>query len=149
MRFWINYIEKFGLPTIIASLPETIDKDEAQTIADNLSKMQDQNTIVAGSDIALKLYESNKSGSVELYRELINVSNAEISKAILSGTLTTEIGIGSYAAAKTHQEVRKDVIISDIELVITSVNKIIKMICELNYGDVKIPTFDIITEETE
>ena len=111
--------------------------------------MQDQNTIVAGSDIALKLYESNKSGSVELYRELINVSNAEISKAILSGTLTTEIGIGSYAAAKTHQEVRKDVIISDIELVITSVNKIIKMICELNYGDVKIPTFDIITEETE
>ena len=142
MRFWVNFIEKFGLPTIIASTLNNLDDNEAQTLMDSLLKMQDLNTIVAGGGINLQLYDNNKNGNVELYRELINICNAEISKVILSQTLTTEIQTGSYAAAKTHFDVRNDVVESDLEFVEKHINLLLEQTCELNFGkNAIIPVF--------
>jgi phage gp29-like protein len=129
------------MPTVIASTPNNITDAEAQNLMDTLIQMQDQNTIVTGGNLDIRLHENNKAGNVELYRELINICNAEISKVILSETLTTEIKTGSYAAARTHQEIRKDVVESDLSLIEKNINVLISYICELNFGEVTKPEF--------
>jgi phage gp29-like protein len=63
--------------------------------------------------------------------------NAEISKAILSQTLTTEQGTsGSYAMSQTHLQVRKDVVDADKKLIENSLNKLIDLIIDFNFGKV-------------
>ena len=42
--------------------------------------------------------------------------------------------MGSYAAAQTHFKIRKEVILSDIRLVESTMNKLIKAIVDLNFG---------------
>ena len=146
MRFWVNYIEKYGLPTIIATSPDVVPADVSTEFLNNLLDMQETNAIFIGGNVDVKLHDNNKSGSVDLYRGMIEMCNAEISKVVLSGTLTTEIKVGSYAASQTHQEIRKEVIEGDIELVESSVNRLIRDICELNFGAVEQPLFKLAAE---
>lgn len=135
------------MPTIIATAENTLSDTEAQSMMDTLLQMQEQNTLIASSNLDIRLHENNKSGNVELYRELINLCNAEISKVILSSTLTTEIAGGSYAAAKTHQEVRQDVVESDLEIIEKGMNALIAVICELNFGEEAKPVFAFLSED--
>ncbi|MDR0926147.1 MAG: DUF935 domain-containing protein [Ignavibacteria bacterium] len=144
MRFWVNFIEKFDTPTILATVTDEynmMSAEEMEEILDKIVEMQDKNAILTSGNINVNLHDNTKMGNVELYRELINLCNAEISKVILSQTLTTEIGNGSYAAAKTHQEIREDVIASDIELVLKGLNRVVSEICVLNFGEVSKPLF--------
>lgn len=133
LRFWVNFMEKYGMPILLGSYSRGATTDEAQKLADELSEMTEDAVIVAPSDVELTLHEAARSSSVELYRELVRLCNAEISKALLSQTLTTEIATGSYAAAETHFKVRREVVESDARLVESFFDEIIRHIVSLNF----------------
>lgn len=141
MRFWVNFIEKYGRPTIVATTENNLTESESQQLMEQLLQMHDHNSLVVGGNIDVKLHDFNKTGNLDLYQHLIEICNAEISKVILSGTLTTEIKTGSYAASQTHQEIRKEVIESDLLLIEKHINRLIEDICELNFGSVELPFF--------
>jgi len=141
VRFWVNFIERFGNPVVIATTENTLSATEQEDLLDSLSEMQESNVIVASGNVSVQIHDNAKQGNVQLYKELIDICNAEISKVILSQTLTTQIQQGSYAASKTHLEIRKEVIESDIALVKHSIDVLISYICELNFGKVETPTF--------
>lgn len=69
---------------------------------------------------------------MDLYLQLIKLANGEISKALLSETLTTEMDSGSYAASVTHFKVRREVILGDKFLVEQTINKLIEYIAKVN-----------------
>jgi phage gp29-like protein len=143
LRFWVNFVEKFGIPMLIASvapqITDTATNETVDQILSQLKRMQDDNIIVTSDNISVQVHDNNKLGSVDLYRELIALCNFEISKTLLSQTLTTEITNGSYAAAKTHNDIREDVVRSDMDLVERGLNDLIRYICRLNFGEVVLP----------
>lgn len=149
LRFWVNFTEKYGMPMLVGQYSRGASQDEVQTLADSLNAMTQDAIIVTPMDVKIEMKEAVKSSSVELYRELIKYCNAEISKAILSQTLTTELDKGSYAAAQTHFRIRREVILSDIRLVESTMNKIIKYIVDLNFGKREYPSFNIIFNDSE
>jgi Protein of unknown function (DUF935) len=67
--------------------------------------------------------------------------DSEMSKTVLGETLTTEIGSrGSYAAANTHNEVRKELTKADADLLSDTLNRtLIKWDVQLNLPDAKPP----------
>ena len=100
------------------------------------------------SSLILEIQEANKSSSAAIYEQLIDKMNAEISKAILGQTLTTEIGsTGSYAASNTHMGIRQDIIDSDKKLVEQTINQLIQWIYEINFSNAEIPVFELYQEE--
>lgn len=149
LRFWVNFTEKYGMPVMVAKYTRGASRDEVETLAAELANMTEDAVIVTPSDINIDLHEAVKSTSVELYRELIKHCNAEISKAILSQTLTTELDMGSYAAAQTHFQVRREVIMSDIRLVESVMNEVIKYIVDLNFAGQGYPKFNILVNDSE
>jgi phage gp29-like protein len=149
LKIWLNFIEKFGSPLIMGQYQRGTTQDEIEKFADSLNLMAQDAVIVAPSDINVEFKEAAKSTSSELFRDLLKFCNTEISKAILSQTLTTEIDIGSYAATEIHFRIRKEVILSDARLVETFINKIIKMIFELNFPNEKMPIFNLIINDAE
>jgi len=149
LRFWVNFTEKYGMPFLLGQYTRGASHDEIETLAQELANMTEDAVIVSPSDIKLELHEAQKTTSVELYRELIKYCNSEISKAILSQTLTTELDSGSYAAAETHFKVRREVILSDIRLVESVMNELISYIVRLNFNSETAPKFNVIVSDAE
>ena len=143
LRFWVNFTEKYGMPILMGQYKRGATSDEITKLATELANMTEDSIIVTPEDIDINLHEATRSTSVDLYKELIKYCNAEISKAILSQTLTTELDMGSYAASQTHFKIRKEVIQSDIRLVERTMNQIIKYIMELNFNGHTSPKFKI------
>jgi len=143
LKFWVNFSEKYGMPMLMGQYNRGATSEEIEKLALELANMTEDSIIVAPEDIDIKLHEATRSTSVGLYKELIRYCNAEISKALLSQTLTTELDMGSYAASQTHFRIRKEVIQADIRLVERAMNEIIKYIMELNFNEINYPLFKI------
>ncbi|MCX6148343.1 MAG: DUF935 family protein [Candidatus Kapabacteria bacterium] len=133
MRFWVTLAEKYGMPLLLGKYTRGATFEEAEKLANSLMELAQDAVIVTPSDIEIALHEPNRTSSVELFKELINLCNAEISKAILSQTLTTEMSGGSYAATSVHQEIRREIIASDIRLIESTINQVVKYIYEINF----------------
>ena len=134
MKNWVKFSEKYGMPILIGQYTRGCSSDEAEHLAEALCSMTEDSVIVSPSDIKITLREASQSSSADLYSGLIKHCNAEISKAILSQTLTTELSGGSYAASQTHYKVRKEVVLADSKLIEDTVNQLIKFYAEVNYG---------------
>ena len=148
MKFWVVFTEKYGMPHLIGKHPRGATKEETNTLADMLEDMVQDAIAVIPDDSSVEIQEANKSSSAEIYEKLIDKMNAEISKAILGQTLTTEIGsTGSYAAANTHMAVRQDIVDSDKKLVESVINQLIQWIYEINYSREDVPKFELFEPE--
>ena len=144
MKFWVLFTEKYGIPHLVGKHPRGASKEETETLADLLENMVQDAIAVIPDDSSVEIQEAEKSSSAEIFEKLIDKMNAEISKAILGQTLTTEIGsTGSYAASQTHMSVRKDIVDSDKKLVEKTINQLIKWIYEINFSGQDIPQFEM------
>lgn len=151
LKFWVIFTEKYGMPFLIGKHPRGTSKEDTDNLADMLETMVQDAIAVIPDDSSVEIQEAGgKTGSAEIYDKLIDKMNAEISKAVLGQTLTTEVGDkGSYAASNTHMAVRGDIIDADKKMVEKTLNQLIKWIYELNFSSEtsNIPTFTMWEEE--
>lgn len=147
LRFWVNFTERYGMPILIGQYQRGASNEEIRELAEQLESIYEDAILVSPMDVKLELHEPNRSSSVDLYLELIKFANNEISKAILSQTLTTELQGGSYAASQTHFQIRKEIVVADARLVQKAMNQLIRYFVELNFGNFPLPTFSIIVEK--
>lgn len=143
LRFWVNFTERYGMPILIGQYQRGATNEEIQQLARDLDNIYEDAILVAPMDVKLELHEPARSSSVDLYLELIRFANNEISKAILSQTLTTELEGGSYAASQTHFQIRKEIILADSRLVQNAMNQLIRYIVRLNFDSNQFPMFKI------
>ncbi len=59
IRFWVNYIEKFGMPFVIGKYERNASQEEVQKLAEVLSEMSDENVVVSPEDITIEMKETN------------------------------------------------------------------------------------------
>jgi len=145
-RFWMNFLEKYGLPIIIGQYTYSPTPEELQSLSDRLNELVESQTIATPNDINIDIRDIGQSKSVDLYQQLIKMANAEISKVLLSETLTTELERGSYAAAATHYKIREDVILGDRILVENTINTLFDFIIKLNFPEMHPPIFKFRTQ---
>jgi len=147
LNFWIAFAEKYGMPFLVGKHPRGT--GDTSNLANMLEAMVQDAIAVIPNDSAIEILESTKNSGSDVYERLIDKMNAEISKAILGQTLTTEIGSkGSYAASNTHMNVRKDIVDADKRIVERTLNQLIKWIYEINFSEQNnIPEFSMYEEE--
>ena len=151
-KWWVNSTEKFGSPFIVGKVPRGTDKAEIDQLNEELQALVQDVTAVLPNDTAIEIMDgqaarSSGSGSSP-HHELIEQCNAEIALAILGQTLTTEVGSnGSYAASKTHNDVRENITAGDKRMVEQTIQKLVEWICELNWPGCIPPKFSMWNEE--
>ena len=150
LKFWVIFTEKYGMPAIIGKVPKSSAQSEYDRLAELLEDLLQDSVSVVPDDSSVEIKEaSGKNASADIYKKLIDTCNSMISKAVLGQTLTTEVGsTGSYAASKTHQEVRQDIIDDDKRLVENTINLLISWICDLNFPNANHPKFELYGEDT-
>lgn len=149
MKLWSIYTQKYGMPFLHGKIALGKGQEEAFELFNVLEKLQQDGIAVTEEEVNIDILESAKGSSADIYKNLLHFCNAEISKAILSQTLTTEQGdTGSYAMSQTHLQVRKDVVDSDKQLVEYWLNKLIEWIIDFNFESVsEMPKFVMYEEQ--
>ncbi len=145
-KYFAKFCEKYGIPKAIGKVPKGTPKDERDEFADALAQMVEDGVAVIDDDGSVEMLEHGVTGS-PIQERLIDLCNREMSKALTSQTLTSEIkDQGSRAAAETHRERETTVNQSDRDMVADTINQLFKWITEINVAGAIPPKIEFYEE---
>jgi len=148
-KYWVEGAERYGLPLLEGSPPRGAGEPEYDKLFDKLKKIAKGTIIITPADAKITVHDLKTKGTGEMYKALVDFANAEISKAILGQTLTTEAGDkGARALGQVHDNVRHDLAESDEIKCEGSFDQLIRWMVDLNFGETVIaPKFKYEHEE--
>ena len=139
LKFWLLHCEKYGMPTAVLQHPASATQRERSSYRSVVQSIQQLAGIVLPEGVELSLLEAGRGGGAASYQGLIELCNAEMSKALVGQTLTVDTpagGAGSYAMARVHQAVREDLTRLDAQALMGCINgTLVRWIVELNLGN--------------
>jgi phage gp29-like protein len=152
IKDWVVFCEVYGMPLRIGKYESAASKEDKDALKRALVTIGTDMAGIISKSTEIEFIENKGTASGDLYFQLIQFCNKEISKAILGQTLTADVGDkGSYAAANTHNDIRLDLLKADARAVaMTLRHQLFRPWVYFNYGfDAQIPKFDAVWEETE
>ena len=148
LKFWMIYVEKFGMPKAIGKGPSSMTEIEQKKFLKSLYSLVRDAVAVIPQNGSIELLESKLSGGTLLPQEaIVKWADSEISKVWLGETLTTEQTStgGTQAMATVHNDVRSDLALDDVAMIEKSFNTLIRWIWAINWPNEKvIPWMNII-----
>jgi phage gp29-like protein len=149
-RWWTVFVEKYGGAFLFGKYPANASEPQKDDLLKSLVKMAADGVAIYqdGTEISI-VSAADKRGGSDVHQAYIQSCNAEISKAVLGQTLTTEIGEkGSYAAAAAHNLVRKDIAAADRMRVSSAFTHLAKIYTFYNFGaEAPVPIFQFVEDE--
>ena len=137
VKFWLVFLEKYGMPTAVGKYPPGTDPTQQQALLDAIDAIQNETGIKIPDTMQLEFMEAKRGGQVQ-YVTFADFMDRQSSKTVLGQTLTVEVGEkGSYAASKTHEEVRQDILEADAKLSDACLNEsVVRWIVDYNFPGV-------------
>lgn len=122
IRFWLTFLEKFGMPTAVAKLPagKMADAKEVAKATAMLRMIATDAGIVVPDDVVVELLEAARSGAAD-YGAMHDAMNGAISKIIVGQTMTTDDG-SSRAQGEVHERVAQKIVEADADLLCGTFN---------------------------
>lgn len=120
---WCQFSELFGMPIRDYAYDASDEVARARTLADALTQGSASVYIHPDATKLTFIEAGNKTGSGDVYDGLVKVCNAELSKAILGNTLTTEASeTGTQALGTVHKKEEEGFTRSDKTFVLNVLN---------------------------
>ncbi len=146
-KWWATAIEKYGMPIITATFPESASAEEQSKFEQFVKSLQAYSWSVVPEGFLVDLHET-KRASGDDYLPFLEYSDTKKFQVILGQNLTSEVtSRGSRAQAEIHNYVRHDIVLADAaNLENTINNQLIEPAVKLNFGNVSpLPKFKITT----
>ena len=140
IEFWLEFAEKYGSPFTIGKYRQGADKAEQNAIVEALDTLR-RGAVGAfpeGTDIEIK-EAGGKGSSADLYEKLVRWCTEEIAIAILGHNGTSQSTAGKLGSEDAALEVRQDLIDADARVIAQTINDIIRVFVNLNFGNVPAP----------
>lgn len=134
LKFFVKFCEKFGVPWPVGKYSEGATPEQINKLLEDLQNMVEDAVAVVPENFEIAMLEVKSGGELPQER-LANFMNREMSKALTSQSLATEIiDGGSRAAAETHSKRTDNNQKTDRMLVADTLNELFAWITELNFG---------------
>ncbi|MCY4214337.1 MAG: DUF935 family protein [Gammaproteobacteria bacterium] len=136
-RAFTGFAKKFGLPWPVGKYAGAGATGRAEEMVRQMLDMLDSGVIALPDDETVEFLTAGATVGRSLPQErLMAAANREISKALTSQTLATEIdGQGSRAASETHHLRESEVQRSDRTIPLASINELLRWTTEINFGE--------------
>ena len=151
---WLRLAELAWKPWRIGRLKGHAGKEDRDRLVYVLERLTNAGIAVIGENTDVELVWPGQEGGSRTgstHKELADWLGAEMSKAVLGQTLTTEQGsVGSYSLGKVHDQVRKDIRDQDAKAVAATLRRdLVRPLVLLNYGpNVPLPNVTFQTEDS-
>jgi len=134
--FWQHMVEKYGMPYLVGYYSATASQSDKEELSQNIQDIVDNQGGILPTGTQLDFKENVKYEIGQLYNNIITFYDKEISKAILSVTLTTTIEkLGSYRLAGMQKDIIDYISLADKKMIEEAINKVIEYYLYLNYGE--------------
>ncbi|MEJ7728206.1 MAG: DUF935 family protein [Polyangiaceae bacterium] len=151
LKDWMALAELSWKPWRKGKYKNTASTEDINNLIAILEAMTASGIAVYNEDVEVDV-EWPKSAAASAHERLAAFLGAEMSKAVLGQTLTTESGErGARSLGEVHDEVRKDIREGDARAIAATIRRhLIAPLVRMNFGpDVAIPDFVFLTEDTE
>jgi hypothetical protein len=143
LRDWARYSERHGMPIIKAITPAEADPPDVDRFRNELAQLGQESVVQLpqGVDGDRKTsfditYLEASTVNSETFAQLISKCDAEITLALMSQNLTTEVKEGSFAAARVHADVRQSLLEADARALGRTIQlQIARPFAALNFGN--------------
>lgn len=152
MGFWLTFLDKFGMPTATAEIPATLGTKEKESLERAIQSIGRTTGMIIPQGVIVKLLESARSGTSDVFENAMRYFDEEISKAVLGETLSTshQSSGGSQAATLVHNEVRRELTEADADLLDGFLNDtLVRWMVEFNFPGAAFPQVHRITKQEE
>lgn len=154
LKDWIAFLEVFGMPLRLGKYDSGAGKDDKDALITAIQSLGSDAAGIISKNTEIEFIEAVKGSgkSDNPYLAMAEFCDKAMSKALLGQTLTADVGDkGSYAAAKTHNEVRQDLAQADTRAVAVTVRyQLIRPMVGFNFGwDTPCPGYAPVWEEEE
>ncbi len=148
-KWLVKLGEKYGLPWAVGRYAQGSDLKAQRELEDALRRMVEAAVAAVPEGTAVELLERKGGGGGDSVQEhIINQANREMSKALTSQTLSTEIqGSGSRAATETHRQREQDISKADRDMISETINQLFAWVTELNFPNAKPPCHEFYEED--
>jgi|UniRef100_A0A7C3SJE1 phage gp29-like protein len=155
LKDWAAFNEVFGMPLRLGKYDPTASPADREALVQAIRNLGSDAAGVISKNTEIEFVEatSRLTGNTNPYQVLAEFCNREMSKAVLGQTLTTDTvgATGTYAAARVHAQVRRDLVEADAQaLAQTLREQLLRPLTGFNFGwDKPVPWFRFRYEEEE
>lgn len=151
IKFWLVFLEKFGMPTAKGTAPAGRLDDPAfknKALA-ALRAISSETAVLVPEGLTIELLEAARSGSSD-YSAMCDEMNAALAKIIVGQTASTQGTPGRLGNDELQGEVRMDLVKSDADLVSASFKRqVATWLTEWNFPGAGVPSVWRETEKAE
>ena len=149
IKFWLIFLEKFGMPTGVGRYDEGATDAEKSKLLAATRAIQTDSGIIMPKGMELELLEAKRSGTAD-YKSLIDTMDAAIQKVVLGQTASTQGTAGKLGNDELQADVRDDLIKADADLVCESFNLgPVAWLMAWNFPTAALPRVSRVTEAPE
>lgn len=149
IKFWLIFLEKFGMPTAVGKYDADADAGERSKLLQATRAIQTDSGIIMPKGMELDLLEAARSGTAD-YKTLQDAMDATIQKVVLGQTASTQGTPGKMGNENLQSDVRDDIIKADADLVCESFNiGPARWLTEWNFPGAAVPRVYRVTQEPE
>lgn len=132
---WVSFVETYGMPIRLGRYgPGASDKDIA-VLRRAVTELARDAAAVLPDSMRIDFEQIANSGSgFEVFERLAEYLDAQMSKAVLGQTMTTDDG-SSRAQAQVHDQVRRDILRADARQLSATLNRdLVRPFVDFNFG---------------
>lgn len=149
VKFWLVFLEKYGMPTAVGEYDPTASAAERAALLAACRAIQTDSGIIMPKGMAINLLQAQRSGTGD-YKVLHDTMDATIQKVVLGQTASTQGTAGRLGADDLQADVREDIITADADLICESFNQgPARWLTEWNFPGAAIPRVYRVTERSE
>ncbi len=145
IKFWMIFLEKFGMPTPVGKYPPGAGPEDKKKLREAVEAIQTDTGLTFPDTMDIEFLEASRTGTAS-YEELCAYMDRQISKAVLGQTASTEGTPGKLGNEQSQENVRQELIEADADLLDGCLNEsLVRWIVDYNFPGVttypKIKTF--------
>jgi phage gp29-like protein len=149
LKFWLIFLEKFGMPTGVGKYDSAASDGEKNKLLQAVRAIQTDSGIIMPAGMTIELLEAARSGTAD-YKALQDAMNATIAKVVLGQTASTSGTPGKLGNDNLQGDVRADIIKADADLVCESWNMgPARWLTAWNFPGAAVPRVFRVTDEPE
>lgn len=149
IKFWLIYLDKFGMPTSHGKFPVGASDEEKRRLLQACQAIATDTSIITPDGMQIELIEASRSGTVD-YKVLHDTMNDTIAQIVIGQTASGQGTPGKLGNDNLQADVRMDIVKADADLVCESLNLgPARWMTMFNFPDAELPRVFRVIEEPE
>lgn len=153
LKDWVIFAEVYGIPMRIGKYDPNATEEDRRTLLRAVAGIGSDAAGIIPRSMEIEFVNAMANGNADVFRELCEYLDFQISKAVLGQTGSTDATTGGFGSSgQVHNDVRQDIQRADAKALSATLNRdLVRPFIDLNFGkpaDGKYPRIRIGQAET-